>query len=707
MAGLADIPLKTSYHRGEDDIAQEFYLPCMAQSARYRRAVGFFRSSVFIIAWPELRGFVQRGGRMEILCSNVLSSQDVEALQAGYRDRVIEGLGGRLTIEVQALLDDAVLREPARILAALVAAGTIEFRIALVPSADGHGSAHRMFHDKVGVFYDDFDNRVLFKGSMNETWYGLSGDGNIESVDVAASWMGNRDVERIDREEGYLSTLWANRYDGVETLPFPAVAQERLSQASDADWEETLERSLLDDRTRNSDALPPRTLRPHQSAGLASWTANDRRGVLAFATGSGKTFTALTAMREALARGEVPIVVVPDRTLFSQWQREISSGLADANPVLLRVGAGHSGWRDSLTLWTSPGGSQRLVLATLRTASGQDFLSRLVGGEHLMLVVDEVHNAGAPQSSRLLRDASFGPRLGLSATPERAGDPEGTARILDFFSGVLEPRYNLNDAIRDGVLCRYFYHPHSVVLSRTEMADWREISERVGRLYAQIQNGDSTPQLRDRWRMLLIERARIVKKASGKIALARRVIQDHFEDGQQWIVYCDDLDQLQLVTASIADLGLNPLPYHSAMSGDRVATLRWLERQGGIVTSIRCLDEGVDIPSVTHALILASSRNPREFIQRRGRVLRTSTATGKFTAHIHDAIVIPRRNEHSDDLSPPDPITAGEVARALEFAENAENPSAGTRLRLAALDAGVDWNGLETAGVEDDDDDQP
>ena len=142
------------------------------------------------------------------------------------------------------------------------------------------------------------------------------------------------------------------------------------------------------------------------------------------------------------------------------------------------------------------------------------------------------------------------------------------------------------------------------------------------------------------------------------------------------------------------------MPFHSAMEGDRAETLRWLERRGGIVAAIKCLDEGVDIPSVTHALILASSKNPREFVQRRGRVLRT--APGKALAFVHDAIVVaPRPDAESDEDHEPDPVTAGELARAIEFAQSADNPAASSDLIGIAIDAGINWQDLTEAGVED------
>ena len=704
MEGLAELHLHTSYHKGQDDIATAFYLPCMRRAAEYDRAVAFFRSAVFLIAWPELRGFVQRGGRIRILCSQVLADKDMEALERGYSARVDQQLGRRLAEEVRSLLDDEVIREPARVLAALVARGTIDLQIAVLRQNEARGANGRIFHDKLGIFRDEHGNLVMFKGSMNETWAGLATDGNLESVDVAASWMGARDLERVRTEEAYFVSLWSNEYPALEVRPFPAVARDELVNAADPDWEGSLTRLLSPDpehAEHGTDDARGRTLRPHQAAGLASWKANDRRGILAFATGSGKTFTAIAAIREAITVDrDVVVVVVPDQVLFGQWYREIEETTSDLGVRILRAGSGYDKWRDNLRLWTSPGLQPRIVLATVRTAASQDFRQRLSGGGHLMLVADEVHRLGSPGHRELLDERLFGARLGLSATPERAGDPVGTAALLSYFRNILVPRYSLVDAIRDGVLTKYFYRPHAVELTEDEAADWREMSTQIAKLRGRMATGDRTPTLEQRLDLLYIKRARIVKHADAKISLVGRVLKNEFRHGQRWIVYCEDLTQLNRVSQALTAHGIRSLPFHSQMEGNREQTLRWLDRRGGIVVAIKCLDEGVDVPSVTHALILASSKNPREFVQRRGRVLRT--APGKSLAFVHDAIVVPPLGGGDDRTS--DPIALGELARAVEFAQHADNPAAAADLQQIAIDLGIDWRALLNDGIEDADD---
>lgn len=704
MGVLSELTLRTSYHKGRDDIAEDFYLPCMRRASEYDRAVGYFRSTVFLVAWPALRDFVERGGKIRILCSQVLADEDINALEEGYSARVDEALAARFLGEVRGLLHDYVLRDPARVLAALVARGTIDLQIAVLRDTDAKAAKGRIFHDKLGIFRDELNDLVIFKGSMNETWSGLAADGNLESIDVAATWMGARDLERARTEEAYFCELWSNRYPTLSVRPFPEVARAELEKGSDPDWEASLSTMLTSQSNPQHVAeARGRSLRPHQASGLAAWAANERCGILAFATGSGKTFTAITAIREAVIdRSEVVIVVVPDRVLFGQWYAELQETMHDLNVSILRAGSGYDRWRESLRVWTSPADHPRIVLATLAIAASVDFRQRLSAGSHLMLVVDEVHRTGSPHHRQLLDERIFGARLGLSATPERAGDPFGTSVMLAFFRGVLEPRYTLADAVRDGVLTRYFYRPHTVQLSEDEAQEWLTFTIEIAQLHGRISGGDGSEGIKDRLQRLFIRRARVVKHASAKIPLAVEVLSNEYRRGQRWIVYCEDLRQLNEVSEALLAHGIQNMPFHSKMEGNREETLRWLERRGGIVVAIKCLDEGVDLPSVTHALILASSKNPREFIQRRGRVLRTAPKKG--LAYIHDAIVLPVKSDPPESDRAADPIIAGELARAVEFARHADNPAAAAELQQIAIDSGIDWRSLATSGVEDADD---
>ena len=662
---LKSLPLKTSYHKGVNDIADEFYLPCMYQAIKYDRAVGFFSSTVYAIAWSALKDFVRRGGKMRIICSRVLSSADIDALEKGYEARIEKEEALRITEEIAHLLAKPELEVPTTILASLVALGAIELRIAFIKDAN-LPDQKRIFHDKLGIFTDVDGTRVAFKGSMNETWYGLANDGNLESVDVYLSWADIRERSRVAEESTYFELLWDNQYPSVTVKPFPEVARRELIQAANLEsWEkltsELSEKIEAAEKTAPAKPFTPQPPRPHQTKALAAWKQNGRRGIFKHITGSGKTFTALLAIRDALAVGEVVIIFVPSDYLLYQWEREMLATLGDLDPWLLLCGGGNTAWREKqlLSLWTRKkiSSKPRIVLSTLQTASSEDFVALLHQGEHLFLVVDEVHRIGSPKFSRLLTLIT-GPRLGLSGTPERAGDPVGTQLILDYFNGIVPPPFTLEEAIPD-VLTPYFYYVHTVTLAAQEQEEWTLLTNKISRLYAQQKNVKPSGSFdAGRMKLMLIQRSRIVKSAQAKIIKTIEIMFSNFKIGQRWILYCDTLEQVRQIVKGLREKGLPAIEYHSQMEGDRDQTIRIFESNGGILVSIHCLDEGVDIPAVTHALILASSKNPREFIQRRGRVLRKTK--GKNISYVHDLLVLPVQTDEEDpNLS----IIKTEIAR--------------------------------------------
>ena len=709
MAGLIEIPLRRAYHKPEDDIARDFYLPAVAVSNAYDRAVGYFSSTIFLLAWPSLKAFVTNGGKMRLICSPVLSDADHDAMREGYSERADEAFAEGLKSSFAAMMASEALMKPAVVLASLVAAGVIDCKVAWVGDTAG-GRPKRLFHDKIGLLTDAAGNRVVFKGSMNETWPGLALDGNLESVDVFTSWRDDGERERIADEAQYFDRLWEDNWPGVTTRSLPDSARAEIISAADASrWPEFVDEICIDlERAAGWSAEASkaggRAPRPHQVAALEAWTERGRRGLFEHATGSGKTFTALCAMNDGFRRGDVPLVLVPSDLLLQQWEGEIRKSFADAGLQLLVCGGGHADWREGARLrsWTrAPSGGQRprAVLSTLQTAASSTFMGLCSGGTHLFMIADEAHRMGALGARRLF-ELNTGARLGLSATPRRAGDPEGTAAILAYFEGIVPPPFTLEDAIRSGALTPYAYNAHAIRLEPDEQAQWLETTETLRKLYARSKgDGEGAPALQARIKLLLIRRARLVKSARRKVATSVEVLTQHYRPGQRWIVYCDDQDQLAQVKNALRESGLSEVyEYHSAMLGDRTRTLEMFNVRGGIVVSIRCLDEGIDIPAVSHALILASSRNPREFIQRRGRVLRRSP--GKALAYLHDVIVTPVSRE--DDAGTGS-ILQGELARAIQFGASAINPACVADLRRMAAEFGIDFDTAHD-GFEVDDD---
>ncbi len=693
-SGLVKLPLAPQYRTGQVDPILEFYRPCLLNAIAYDRAVGFFRSSVYLIVGQATVEFARRGGEIRLICSPALDAQDAKNIEASYSEREDEALS-QLDEQIGQLIASEELAYRTRILATLIKSGSMDIRLAIRPAAFG------LYHEKIGIFRDTIGQQVSFIGSANETWNGWHSRGNFESIEVFCSWKGALEAERVERHSDYFEQLWGNQVSDIDIIPFPDAAKQKLIQHAFPGGLNEVDLKLLDfqDVVETSAKSENRNPLPHQSIAIENWKAQGSRGIFEHATGSGKTFTALLAVNEHTSKGLPALILVPSHLLLEQWATEIKSEIS--NVVMLLAGAGNDRWKTGSRLRSltdsSPELGPRVILATMQTAATDAFIENISQGDHLMIVADEVHQIGSVFNSRSLAIRS-GPRLGLSATPRRYSDAEGTARIFDYFGSVVPPPFSLTDAIAAGRLVEYEYFPHPIRLTTMEADEWKSLSKAINREIAKQKNNDSgTKPLNDKARMLLIRRARIAKKAAGKARLAAEILGANYHKGERWLIYCEDNDQLKHVKNAIEAMGLSASEYHSAMSGDKAGTLEWFREFGGILVSIRCLDEGVDIPAISHALILASSQNPRQFIQRRGRVLRKSP--DKQLAIIHDAIVVPvSLVDEPEQLS----LLKAEFLRAIEFASSAINRSADAELRSIAADMGFDPEEAYTDAIEED-----
>jgi len=706
---LDRLNIREEYYTGEVDLVELFYRPCLANSYQYDRSVGYFRSSVFLLIGPDIIDFAKRGGKIRLVASPCLTEEDIEAITEGYiqRDQAIESAIGR---DIEQLIQFSAIKKNTEALATLILTGALEVKIVFLPEASG------LYHAKLGVFYDESNEMVSFKGSVNETWAGWHERGNHETLDVFCSWKEGRDNRQVRRNRDYFETLWNGNIKGLDVVDFPDVAREKLEFIAKKSIDDIEPQELIDyfdigrkqEKVNRSHYQPVqvRKLLPHQEQALRAWKEQGRKGVLEHATGSGKTFTAIAALKDYLGENGVALILVPDRLLHQQWAEEIKYEIPRA--IVLKAGNGFNKWRKNNRLrsitQSGAGLGVRVVLATMATARLPDFIEAICGGRHLMVVADEVHEIGSLENSKIL-SIEAGPRLGLSATPHRYGDTEGTKKIFQFFGGIVEPPFTLVDAISSGRLVEYEYHPEPIRLSVLESDEWEVATKEISREYARSQRDESgKPKMSPRLQNMLIQRSRIAKKAIAKIPYVLKVIKEHYKEGQSWLIYCEDQFQLGEIINELDVHGYSPSEYHSNMSGNQAASLEWFKNYGGIMVSIRCLDQGVDIPKISHAIIVASSQNPRQFIQRRGRVLRT--CEGKFSAVIFDAIVVPvSLSEEPGQLS----LLKSELQRSIQFSESAINRSGANKLINIAIELGIDpsevglieTDGFEEEGVKD------
>lgn len=676
--------LKISYRSGRDDLIRDFYTPCLERALLYRRAVGYFTSTGLAYAARGLASLVARNGKMHLVASPYLEAGDVAALikAAAHPDEVLQSIISRQFGEIE----DLLVRERLNALAWLIADGSLEVRLAL--RLDDAGQlAHGLYHEKIGIFSDDQGNHVAFAGSANETAGGLVG--NFESNKVFWSW--DDPQGRVAEEINNFEALWNNQTHGLKVLDFTRISHDLLRQY------QLTHRPQLEDKHISYQIVPvaPGTIpasiipREYQKEAMRAWIAVDGKGILAMATGAGKTLTALYLACKLLENPEyrpmVIIVVCPYLNLAYQWIREMG-----------RFGIAPVECFDSRAIWESQlqTAYQKLaaklttvvgIVVTNRTFLSPTFQAALkpIIAVHL-LIADEVHNLGAPKLKELLPQ-SIKLRLGLSATPERHHDLEGSQAIFDYF-GQPVFEFGIAEAIKQKVLVPYTYHPVLVSLTEDEATEYLDLTDKILRFFGRDEDG-STPKALE---LLLIKRARLLASAANKIPALREIVQGMKEPLERAIVYCGDGSvecpitdeisrQITVVSRVLGDeLGLRVRRFTCDESGETreeiIAALK--NRDLNAVIAIRCLDEGIDIPDARIGFLLASSTNPRQFIQRRGRLLRRSDETGKKRAVIYDFIVEPpdfggKLDEASFNLERR--FFQRELERIVEFCESAEN----------------------------------
>jgi len=652
---LSNVAFKQVYDSYEDNPVEAFLVPALERSATYDRAVGYFSSAILTVLAEAFTDFAERGGKMRLVCSPILTPSDAETLEGLSVARIFNDLNS----SINSIEADGLLREPLDLMASLIKYGCLSVKFA-IPYDRSVG----MFHQKLGLFTDESDNKVGFLGSNNESLSGWLDMRNAETFSVFQSWRDDNDCGRIEDIERRFTRFWTDSYDGFDITDFHKSLDfiERRTHEDEA-LTDTKERVRNWYSSRRGSTTQSGGLYSYQQEVLEDWINNDYRGLVCFATGAGKTRTAIAAIDlwRSYSEKHVVLILVPSQRLQKQWLREVRRHSAEKDVHIILVGGDSPSerWHKALTDITSfrRHGDDGLVIAVNASASQEAFIGRVSWGPHILVVADEVHNLGAPSFKSLMQTMKVGALLGLSATPERYNDDE-TVFVREIFGRDLRPIVDIPYAQDLGVLVPYRYRYVTVTLTIDEESEYRRLSQTIGRLASQEVSDSESMQV------ARAKRANVLKNAASKVPIAASLIRKEYRAGQSWLVFCNDSEQLRKLKNLLADL--HPLDYHGDSEGDQDATLKLFEREGGILLSIHMMDEGIDIPSIDHCLLIASSQSKRQFIQRRGRVLRANRQHPKGSAEIWDMIVV------ADDGTA---FVEAEVDRAMEFGSMALNRS--------------------------------
>ncbi len=452
--------------------------------------------------------------------------------------------------------------------------------------------------------------------------------------------------------------------------------------------------------------------RDYQQQAFENWKSNNQRGLFAMATGTGKTITSLNCLLEIYKRNGYykAIILVPTITLVNQWEKECEK-FHFSN--IIKVYSRNAEWRSRIELLQMAEEYKKakeptqnfIIISTYASFTRNNVFDILNGFEKskVLLIADEAHNMGSPTIMKRIGDIRYLRRIGLSATPERQFDDKTNKKLFKFFGAEKQYtyEYSMEKAIENGVLCRYFYYPHLVRLTDDEFDKYVELSLKISKYFNY--NTNSFDKKDDILMSMLLARKRIIHKAANKLTIFNRIITERYNKNgnlkyslvyvpegtkPDYIADSDIFDSSDLVTDdAVADRLIDD--YTEAVTKlDKFITVKkfvsgqkdrdkilndFASGKLQVLTSMKCLDEGVDIPRSELAIFCASTGNPRQFIQRRGRILRKHP--DKFMAEIHDLVVAPEVTQGSDSFRMERALLKGELARVKNFSLLSENPS--------------------------------
>lgn len=683
MRSFRELSIKPAYDSGDSgtDILEDFYLPVLSSAKSYDRLTAYFSSTVLSLAARGVAGLISNGGKMRLIASPQFSAQDIDVLEKNPsesdRDAVVSDLFMKLVSDVEALAL-RIQRDHLRALAWMLKDGYLDIRVLLPRELDGRAG---IFHSKVGILADSEGNRISFSGSVNET--AAAWRHNVEEFKVFRSWAPGG-PEFVDHDQDQFERYWNPSLElPFETRAIPQQARQALIEIAPSSLE-ALE--LIPIPEPDDEENLPR-LRPYQEEAVKAWSAAGMRGTLEMATGTGKTRTALECIREFQASNarSLTVITAPFQHIAVQW-RELLAPYG----VVSTFDSGN--WRDRFAdnvHQLRMRQTDHLVwLAVQNTAASKDFLAFVDEArsrvDAALFVGDEAHGLGSREFRKALSD-SYDARLGLSATPTRWFDEDGTTALATFF-GATVFEFSLRDALTwidpetgQTPLAPYEYEPIFVDFNESEMDEYVQLSLQISREIAKSKKDEMSEGLE----LLLFKRAALIKLADSKLDALEQII-DAKSDHRGTIIYCHNLEQLRKVEEIVSarrikfrrftgEEGTGPRKELFGLSEREFILKNFAETDIEVLVAMKCLDEGVDVPSAKRGIILASSGNTREFIQRRGRLLRRFP--GKKVANVTDLVVIPEFHNGvpADIASAGRKIVTKELVRINEFSQDAQN----------------------------------
>jgi len=697
------------YEIPNDDLVGEVLIPAMSSSIEAKIGTGFFSAGSLAQIAPGLVAYINSNydHRIKILLSPEIGLAEQEAINNGtiMPQKVLDELVLKLFEDAE-LSESAIIQHTLDCLSYLVAKDLLVLRFVLMKKG--------MYHKKLWLL-NDGANWLAVHGSGNVTTRGLFMNG--ESMTVDRPWMdGESSVLRVDRFKKQWERHWENKNsDSItlkssQALPFFNRYETHRSIPTIKDFWDAW---ALDNSKGLNPPLPPGISLPeldklliippylewetgkfkHQGLAVDSFLSAEGRGVMAIATGGGKTITSLIAasiLQEEHKNPFLVIILVPSKPLMNQWEKDvIEFNIQPMLPGKLNKNKRKAAITEiEIALGLNKLRTEVIISSNSLWVQDQnlrDLINRLSKEVKVMFIGDEMHNLGTSNMLSVL-PKTVDWRLGLSATPIRQYDPDGTVELLEYF-GETVFEFGIQEAIDSECLATYDYYLHEVQLTDEEMDKWLELSEKLKRIGffgvdkgqtivsgKSVNNSIENPIVAD----LLRKRRAILEQAENKIIKLEKILMTM---GKEKIKNCliytsakppllDPKKQIETVNFLLSKLGIisHQITYKETSGSKSESYLDAFKREDyQVITAMKVLDEGVDIPQISMAFLLASSTVRREWIQRRGRILRNTK--GKSKAILHDFLIIPPDPNSKDGKT----ILRSELSRAEEFSSSASN----------------------------------
>ena len=696
MNNLKSIELKSVYRSGKDNLLTDFYIPALKTAKFYDRAVGYFSTSLISYALKGISSIVRNGGKMRLVIGHPLEEDEFEALKEGEN---LKSISLVLLKELDVIIEGASLKiEKARLtlFTMLVATNKLEIKFAFKPKG--------MYHEKIGIIRDVNHNKILFHGSANETTNAISPDLNFESIAVYKSW--NKETYKeyaTDFEVGF-EELWTGNDAYIHTIDMPSELYIKIVQLykknTDFDFINSFDEiELIDElsiQRQNHYPLIPKYIKSnkfkifyHQQDALKHWFANEGKGLFRLATGSGKTITAMYGLTTIFNKASVPrkmlaIVAVPYQALAEQWVDELA--LFNMKPIKCfdSIKTWESKLSDTINLLQNGSIEFASIVVVNRTLGNPRFQSLIsrINENNIFFIGDECHRHATENMIKHLPNSSY--RMGLSATPYIESNdiefdiPNREKELLTQYYGNVIADYSLAEALANGILTPYIYRLIPVYLTVEESESYEVLTKEIGRLIS-IDNSSQNTSLSNAIR----KRNKLIQNAENKKSvLAALLKKEKIEDKRHTLFYVGEgstieseeeqetVSQLNTLASVISKDGWKLSKFTSLESkSDRKSIMKsFVDGDIDALVSMRVLDEGIDIPQCSRAFILASSSNSRQFIQRRGRILRRYE--GKEFAEIFDFVVMPAADKVAECYRK---LVYKELKRVMDFVRLAQN----------------------------------